>query len=260
MKPLPSNAAETEPASDDVTRLKDLEVTVRDSQAEGYDAARLRSRGAYCEMGQIHAVRSALRPTRNGTYLDVGCGTGRATIEIAPFVRAITAVDFSACSIDVLSRRAEELGLSNIRTIVGDISECDYGQETFDGAISVEVIQHLPTHSLRVEALRRIGAVLRPGARLVVVLYRWGGSVDRSSPKEGTQRTGVYRMAFEPNEARLLLEEAGFGNVRVRGVMWLPGWLMGALPRQLRWIESWLSKAPWSARCGEYLLVTGRRA
>lgn len=52
--------------------------------------------------------------TPQTTVLDVGAGTGRFTLALAPLVRHITAVEPSGKMLDYLRRDAAELGLTNI--------------------------------------------------------------------------------------------------------------------------------------------------
>ena len=52
--------------------------------------------------------------TPQTTVLDVGAGTGRFTLALAPLVKYITAVEPSAAMLDYLRRDASERGLTNI--------------------------------------------------------------------------------------------------------------------------------------------------
>lgn len=51
---------------------------------------------------------------RRSTVLDVGAGTGRFTLALAPHVAAVTAVDRSGRMLDVCRRQARTLGLTNV--------------------------------------------------------------------------------------------------------------------------------------------------
>lgn len=68
--------------------------------------------------------------------LDVGAGTGRFTMALAPHAREVVAVDASDGMLAVLRREAAELGAANIRTVqarweeaeelTGDVAICAY--------------------------------------------------------------------------------------------------------------------------------------
>ena len=53
------------------------------------------------------------------TVLDVGSGPGTLAIPMAGLVRSVTAVDYSAGMLDVLTRQAKEKNIGNIRTVQG---------------------------------------------------------------------------------------------------------------------------------------------
>lgn len=64
-------------------------------------------------------VRAAT--TRDTTVLDVGAGTGRHTLALAPHVRGVTAVDPSAAMLALLREDMQAQGLRNIETV-----ECEW--------------------------------------------------------------------------------------------------------------------------------------
>lgn len=82
-------------------------------------------------------VRRARRHIgRRTVVLDVGAGTGRITVALAPRAREVVAIDPSAGMLEVLARDAERAGLTNVRTlqapweesgdVVGDVAVCAY--------------------------------------------------------------------------------------------------------------------------------------
>lgn len=54
---------------------------------------------------------------RRSTVLDVGAGTGRFTVALAPRVSAVTAVDPAERMLDVCRRQAAKLGLTNVTLV-----------------------------------------------------------------------------------------------------------------------------------------------
>ena len=56
---------------------------------------------------------------RRTTVLDVGAGPGRFSLALAPRARQVVAVDISPAMLSVLRRRARQLGVDNVRTVVG---------------------------------------------------------------------------------------------------------------------------------------------
>jgi SAM-dependent methyltransferase len=54
---------------------------------------------------------------RRSTMLDVGAGSGRFTLALAPHVAAVTAVDPSAAMLDICRREARTRGLANVACV-----------------------------------------------------------------------------------------------------------------------------------------------
>lgn len=63
-------------------------------------------------------VRDAVN--RNTTVLDVGAGTGRHTLALAPHVARVTAIDPSEAMLTFLREDVEVQGLANVETIQGE--------------------------------------------------------------------------------------------------------------------------------------------
>ncbi len=62
---------------------------------------------------------------RRATVLDVGAGTGRFTLALAPRVGQVVAVDSSGAMLSILRREARRRGLANIRGIEGRWEDVD---------------------------------------------------------------------------------------------------------------------------------------
>lgn len=56
---------------------------------------------------------------RRSTVLDVGAGPGRFSLALAPRVAGVVAVDSSPAMIDIVTRRARQLKLTNVQVMVG---------------------------------------------------------------------------------------------------------------------------------------------
>lgn len=59
----------------------------------------------------------SIRP--DWTVLDMACGGGTLAVPLAPFVKKITAVDFSENMLSIVRSRCEEKGITNVSTIHG---------------------------------------------------------------------------------------------------------------------------------------------
>lgn len=72
--------------------------------------------------------------TDRPNILDIGCGRGEPTVELARLTNGqITGLDISQSHLDELERKAKELGLSDrVKTIRQSLFEMDFPTETFD--------------------------------------------------------------------------------------------------------------------------------
>lgn len=106
-----------------------------------------------------------------GTLLDVGCGPGYTTLDLAELVGAegrVIGVDQSPRFVEYLRARAEALGLSNVEALHGDVADLELPLESVDGAYARWVLCFV-THPDRVIAA--VARALRPGGAFAVQDY-----------------------------------------------------------------------------------------
>src|SRR5665648_337353 len=97
--------------------------------------------------------------------LDVGCGPGTITVDLAAHVAPgqVIGVDTSAEVLERARRHAAELG-APVSFQVGDVYALDFPDASFDVVHAHQVLEHLADP---VAALREIRRVIRPGSRQV---------------------------------------------------------------------------------------------
>ena len=77
------------------------------------------------------------------TILDLGCGTGKQSIDLARRNCRVTAVNLSAGSIAAVRQRASDLGLATITTVLCDLDDvAEKVSGKFDGCISAYAIYY----------------------------------------------------------------------------------------------------------------------
>lgn len=187
-----------------------------------------------------------------GRALDVGCGDGRGTHELAARLGdgfTWTGVDFSERAIAFARLMAPEL---RFEVQDGDAVEAPDG--SFDLVVAREVIEHVPVDEVAafVGELRR---VLRPGGWLLVTTP----TVNRRVPDKHFQH-------FSERSLRASLEGAGTLRVEtVEGLGWFPSvrrvervyrYLI-ALPALWR-IDAWCGTRALSPRRADDLLALAR--
>ena len=97
--------------------------------------------------------------------LDVGCGTGFLSLELAARGHRVTGIDLAPTMLDLARRKAAEAGFG-IRFQEGDAEQAPFPSASFDLAISRHVLWTLPHPEAAIDDWIR---VLRPGGRLVVI-------------------------------------------------------------------------------------------
>jgi SAM-dependent methyltransferase len=138
-------------------------LTVRDRRHQGWQRdleafyAHGREAGAEC-------LKTATPPAYNKA-LDYGAGTGRLSFALSARFARVTAVDVSPGMLATLSGRARTRSIANIEPLHAD--EFD-PQADHDFAISLLVLQHLPSLDDVARAIARIAAALRPGGVAVI--------------------------------------------------------------------------------------------
>ncbi|HEY4370607.1 MAG TPA: methyltransferase domain-containing protein [Burkholderiales bacterium] len=108
--------------------------------------------------------------TQNPQILIAGCGTGRhALLYARAFAGArITAIDLSGASLAYALRKAQEMGVTNVRFLRGDILDLDALEGQFDVVSSIGVLHHMADPEAGLAALLRR---LRPQGYLMLGLY-----------------------------------------------------------------------------------------
>jgi SAM-dependent methyltransferase len=98
--------------------------------------------------------------------LDVGCANAAHTVKAAARVKRVIGVDYDLTQLAAAAATVRGLGLDNVHLFAWDLARpLPFREATFDAALFLDVIEHL--HA-RVEVLREIRRVLKPGGRLLV--------------------------------------------------------------------------------------------
>lgn len=155
--------------------------------------------------------------------LDVGCGDGKITAEIAERVPrgSVLGVDPSREMIAFASSHFGPASRPNLRFEVADVRQLPY-QHEFDLVVSFNALHWVPEQD---EALRSIHAALKAGGRTMLRFVSRGPrrSIEdviedtRQSPRWASYFEG-YRKPFlhlSPEEYRSLAERCGLAVVRI---------------------------------------------
>jgi ubiquinone/menaquinone biosynthesis C-methylase UbiE len=155
--------------------------------------------------------------------LDVGCGGGDVTFELARIVGPagqVLGVDMDETKLELARSEGRQLGLSNVAFEVRDVSKWEPA-ELFDVAYVRFLLTHLPDPAGLITALRRH---IRPGGVFVVEDIDFRGHFAEPACPALDRYVAMYsasvqRRGADPNIGpRLpgLLREAGFEDIRMK--------------------------------------------
>lgn len=150
--------------------------------------------------------------------LDVGCGPGTITVDLARRVAPgeVVGVDRSETVLTEARATAERAGVE-VAFQVGDVHRLDFADDTFDIVHAHQVLQHLTDP---VAALREMRRVCRPGGLVAVRdadyrAFAWAPTDERLSRWLGLYRTVAKTNGAEPDAGRFLKQwvlDAGFAT------------------------------------------------
>ena len=108
----------------------------------------------------------AVLPPGGGTGIDVGCGTGRWSMLVAPRVAHLHLLDASPQALAVAQENLKSAG--NVSFHAASVAAIPLPDASLDFAYSLGVLHHVPDTPAAIEA---IAAKLKPGAPFLVYLY-----------------------------------------------------------------------------------------
>jgi ubiquinone/menaquinone biosynthesis C-methylase UbiE len=151
--------------------------------------------------------------------VDVGCGDGELTIDLAGSVRSVVGVDIDQQDLAEARARVEQEGVTNATFEVGDAYQLGLDDNMADAVLGHSVLEALE-HPL--SALAEMRRILRPGGVVGVASVEYDGLILAGPPEELTRRFYAIREQlwirdgadpFLGRHLRGLLSTSGFVDV-----------------------------------------------
>lgn len=169
-----------------------------------------------------------LDPRPGQTIVDLGCGTGQTTVELAQRVAPgghVVGADIAAAMFERARQHAADAGVTNVEFVHADVQSSPLGQGRFDGAFSRFGVMFF---SDPVAAFTNVHASLQPGAPLSFACWQalpaneWMWVPAQAAiavlgvlpQMPAPDAPGPFSLA-DPERVRGVLEGAGFHDIGV---------------------------------------------
>ncbi|MDA1262550.1 MAG: methyltransferase domain-containing protein [Planctomycetota bacterium] len=193
--------------------------------AKVYDRERFTGRaGEWGHKRQVALIKGILPDWHGKKVLEVGCGTGRITFDLASWGAEVTATDISGEMLEVArSRFAEVVGVKTPEFRLMSIFDIDIDMKGFDVVIMVNVLGRLSKPG---EAIQAISGVVSDDCKfmftfpcLTSVFMPFGMVVNARGKSIGRDVTSLWHT---PSSIAKFCEDAGLNILSWRGSHYVP--------------------------------------
>ncbi len=153
------------------------------------------SASVFTDSDIVDRINSAACVTDGLRVLDVGCGPGIMTTELAADAGEVVAFDLTPEMIQRARQRCKEAGLANVQFQLGQAEKLPFDNATFDVIVTRLTFHHFPDPSVAISEMAR---VIRPDGRIVIA-----DLVSSEVPQEAELHNAL-EILRDPSHVRML--------------------------------------------------------
>jgi len=136
--------------------------------------------------------------------IDLGCGDGTLTVEMAKFATQVIGVDFNPDMLASAHQLVDRLGLNNVKLLAEDVGNLSLPAESQDVVFFSQSIHHLDDP---IRGFQEAARILRPGGQVLVM------ELATHSEEWVLEKLGHKWLGFEKETLHDFLQTAGFSNL-----------------------------------------------
>jgi ubiquinone/menaquinone biosynthesis C-methylase UbiE/uncharacterized protein YbaR (Trm112 family) len=215
-------------ASDEVTKLKQIEQKVRDNSVSTY----MDWFSDYTNKIEFVQIQETLLLKKDDVLVDIGCGIGRYTLPLSNQVEGVIAIDFSLNSLIHLLSQAKAQGIENVLAVQADVTRIPIRSKKVGKILASQVFTFLPGDQSRNQAIGETQRILSQGGRFVLTVFNnslfrrlnsWLRRKDGVYEKEGRHpKSGFYYFNFCKSDFLIFLRSKPFSQVSCKGICNIP--------------------------------------
>jgi len=157
--------------------------------------------------------------------LDVGCGPGTITADLASLVTParVTALEVTEAALDLARAEITRRGLVNVDFAAGDVHKLDFPDDTFDVVHAHQVLQHLADPVAALREMRRVATEVVAVRDSDYAAFAWYPELPELSEWLDLYERVARGNGGEPDAGRRLLawaHAAGFTEVTASSSTW----------------------------------------
>jgi ubiquinone/menaquinone biosynthesis C-methylase UbiE len=141
----------------------------------------------------LDSLLAAVQPLSTDRMLDVGCGTGRFAVTMAPLVAQVVGIDLTAAMLDQARQLQADSKITNVEWRQADVTALPFEDGAFDIVSSKAMLHHVTSPARVITEMVRVCAAT---GRIIVV--------DLTPKPEKAAALNAIELLRDPSHARAL--------------------------------------------------------